>query len=112
MIKTAISTLSSMQQVADLIACHKQMWVLYLSTPGALDPFAVDSPVPFLSRDDRTILSVKGWIMLVIDHEPTAMAQFRQVVGDDGPTKTNQYAGPHRVYAYLTGPDGGVTENT
>jgi hypothetical protein len=79
---------------------------------GPLDLSGLNSPVPFLHIDERLQLRLDGWLLLLLDTEDAARLLFDQVVGDDGPTQSNSYTGPHRVYAYLAGPDGGITENT
>lgn len=112
MTKTRITTLTSMQKLADTIAVSQRAWALYLSTSDPIETLAKDSPVPHLSPEDRMTLRLNGWILFVINDESAATAMYQQVVGDDGPIRANPYKGPHRVYAYLAGPDGGITENT
>lgn len=97
---------------AERIARTEKMWALYLSTGDDLDPIDADSPVPFLRSDERLQLRLGGGLLLLLDTGEAARRLFDQVVGDDGPTQENSYNGPHRVYAYLAGPGGGITENT
>lgn len=39
-------------------------------------------------------------------------AFYDNIVGDDGPTKSNPYDGPIRIYALTCGPSGFLNENT
>lgn len=51
-------------------------------------------------------------VFVHFDTESMAREAFDQTVGDDGPSRLNDYNGPVRVYACLAGPDGVITENT
>lgn len=107
-----VTVLSCGYEVANWIAREEQAWVLYLSTGDDIDLTSNQSPVPFLSREDRERLLFNHELWLIYDNEEQALLVFRQVVGDDGPMPDNPYRGPHKVYAYLAGPRGGITENT
>jgi len=107
-----LATLSTGTGVAERIARAERVWTLHLSTADDLDLSAPNSPVPFLRSDERLQLRLNGWLLLLLATEESARRLFAQVVGDDGPSQANSYNGPHRVYAYLAGPDGGITENT
>jgi hypothetical protein len=107
-----LAVLSTGTTVAERIARAEKVWTLHLSTGDDLSLSDSNSPVPFLRSDERLQLRLGGWLLLLLDTENTARLLFDQVVGDDGPTQANSYNGPHRVYAYLAGPDGGITENT
>ena len=104
--------LSTGTAIAERIARTEKVWTLYLSTGDDLDLGDASSPVPFLLSDERLLLRLNGWLLLLLATEEAARRLFDQVVGDDGPSKANYYDGPHRVYAYLAGPSGGITENT
>ena len=103
-------TLKNGPQTADWIARTAEKWVLYLSTPDVLED-GPNSPVPFLNTAQRLELSQNSY-MILYDTEAAALHDFSQVVGDDGPRKNNSYTGPHNVFAYVTGPSGGISENT
>jgi hypothetical protein len=107
-----LAILSTRTAIAERIARAEKVWTLHLSTGDDLDLSGLNSPVPFLHSDERLQLRLDGWLLLLLDTEDAARLLFDQVVGDDGPTQTNSYTGPHRVYAYLAGPNGGITENT
>jgi len=107
-----LAILSSRTVVAERIARAERVWALHLSTSDNLDLNAPQSPVPFLRSDERLQLQLNGWLLLLLPTEESAKRLFDQVVGDDGPSQANSYEGPHRVYAYLAGPNGGITENT
>lgn len=109
---TRLARLSGGHEIADWIAKRQQAWALYLSTHDVLSPMAKESPVPFLSAEDRVVLSTQGWILLLFDDMREAHDAFVQVVGDERPIAGNPYTGKHRVYAYFAGPLGGISENT
>lgn len=98
-------------EAADCVALASRCHVLYLSTSSSLQ-WGEPGPVPFLGSTELAELSGRGWLMILCKSKIQARALFEQIIGDDGPTATNPYDGPHRVYAYLTGPRGGITENT
>jgi hypothetical protein len=89
--------------------------VVYLSTSTSCeDPDEVRKAAPYL--DDDSLLELvagKGCVTLVCEDMDEARRLYGQTVGDDGPTGTNPYDGPARVYAMLVCPVKGVlTENT
>jgi hypothetical protein len=54
-----------------------------------------------------------GLAFVICDSVEEMYELYGQVVGDDGPTKSNLYNGPHRVYALTIYADGTLgTENT
>lgn len=68
---------------------------------------------PYLNYDEDHQLLIEGCGTLVFDSEEEMNETFELTVGDDGPTKTNPYNGPARVYALTCSPDGQLlTENT
>ena len=89
--------------------CSKQ-FVLYLSH-SAGDYTELASATHTLSQLDQVDL-LDGKIWLTFPTYAAALDVFGGIVGDDGPTHTNSYDGPGRVYALLAGPDGLITENT
>lgn len=89
--------------------------VVYLSTSSSCnDSDEVRKAAPYL--DDDSLLELvagKGCVSLVCEDMDEARDLFGQTVGDDGPTGTNPYNGPARVFAMLVCPVKGVlTENT
>ena len=55
----------------------------------------------------------EGWLIFEgPDAERVMEFNYDQIVGDDGPTRLNDYDGPIHVYAITFGPDGSLTENT
>jgi hypothetical protein len=97
-------------EMTEALARASRKWVLYLSHSAGPEE-ELSSAVLGVSREDLLDL-IDGRIWLTFDTEATAFAVFGGVVGDDGPTKTNPYNGKCRVYAFLAGPEGGITENT
>lgn len=99
--------------VVEALAKAEGTWILYLSTTGNPDAEVSDilKAAPF-GQDVAFNLLGGGFCVLRFHDEAAGMAAFGLVVGDDGPTKTNPYNGRARVFAYLAGPEGGITENT
>ena len=60
---------------------------------------------PYLNLNHLQIIS-DGQALLTFDSEDEMWVFYNQTVGDDGPTKSNPYAGPCRVYALTISPDG------
>lgn len=113
--------------VAELLARSSGKWVVYLGVPanpfdaGEFPKFAnhVDSAVPFLAGNDKTYresfydFCLGDPAFCVFESEQEARVAYASVVGDEGPTKTNDYNGPVSVFAALISPtEGCVTENT
>lgn len=67
---------------------------------------------PLLTKDDLQILS-DGCALFLFDTEEETWQAYNKIVGDDGPTELNPYAGPVRVYALTFDANGqAITENT
>jgi len=89
-------------------------WGLYLvdNSPDETSVSEVQRAVPWMTYHEALLL-VCGHGAYLFDSQAEMEAAYWAVVGDDGPTKTNPYAGPANVYAATCGPDGGpLTENT
>lgn len=91
-------------------------WCLYLSVSSSADDTDdIACAAPYLDSIDG-----EAWFRLstgeplyVFGEEADLRRMFEATVGDDGPTATNRYDGPARVYAMLVSPtDGVMTENT
>ena len=67
---------------------------------------------PYLGLEDLQIL-YDGQALLTFESENEMWEYYNQTVGDDGPTKTNPYLGPFKVYALTISPEGQFqNENT
>jgi hypothetical protein len=64
------------------------------------------------SADDYHQIMMDGEGFSIFDTEEEMEAFYDMIVGDDGPTKSNPYDGPIRVYALTCGPNGLMNENT
>jgi hypothetical protein len=91
---------------------------LYLSTGVDHDAYP-DSGVSEVQRatllptDDAFELATSGQSIFLFDTMAECLAVYCNVVGDEGPTKTNPYNGPVKVFAYWLSPDGRTgSENT
>ena len=91
---------------------------LWLSFParyvcGLSDYFLA---APWLEgRQDSSLLQGfgDGHVLVLFDTAAERDAAYRNTVGDDGPTATNSYSGPCRIYALTISPAGELlNENT
>ncbi len=70
---------------------------------------------PYLTRDVLTSQDVlfTGQVYLFFSSEEEMLEYYDATVGDDGPTETNKYDGPVKVYAITCDPSGTLlNENT
>jgi hypothetical protein len=68
--------------------------------------------VPLLDDIGLLRLFFDGFVFVEFDDLATAREFYNTVVGEDGPTPTNPYTGPAKVFAVLGDPSGWLTENT
>lgn len=104
-------------QVLEATAKGLGKWCLHLSFHAtSLNEAEVVKAAPCLNElgpFDRTSFILLGGGTLVFSAEAKAREAYSSTVGEDGPTKTNSYDGPTKVYACLCGPDGKIrTENS
>lgn len=65
-----------------------------------------------LYKDGGQVLS-DGFAMMLMDTEEEMWQMYYLTVGDDGPTETNSYSGPAKIYALTINSNGQLgTENT
>lgn len=98
------------REMTDKIAIATKQYILYLSHSGG-SASELTKAAPNVKLGDIIELS-DSRIWLAFDTYEEAYGVFEGIVGDDGPTPTNSYNGQCRIYAYLAGPDGGISENT
>lgn len=113
--QTGFVMLSDASTVLQELCRLRGAWGLYLShVPSAgIGPYELHRAVPFLDEAEALKLwhSDRAW--LFFDSEAAMTEAFGQVVGDDGPTGSNDYDGPARVYAITCAPTGDLlSENT
>lgn len=73
---------------------------MFVSTYGDLEE--VLKAAPYLERrmsGDVVQVLADGYGVLVYDSVEEMEVDYWETVGDDGPTKTNPYLGPAKVYA-------------
>lgn len=70
------------------------------------DHAEVMKAAPFLNIETAAQVLCDGFGILLFDSEEECRTTYSETVGDDGPTVTNPYDGPARVYALTCGPDG------
>lgn len=73
-----------------------------------------DRALIFLDSSDDSYYQIcfDGEGFAIFDTEEEMNSFYDKIVGDDGPTKSNPYNGPIRVYALTFGPNGMLNENT
>ena len=83
---------------------------MYWSVSNCEDnPEEVQKAAPYLDLVDI----INGYGYILFDTESEMCYFYSQTVGDEGPTKINNYNGPAKVYTMTCGPDGKLlTENT
>ncbi len=102
-------------RILEIVCKLSNRWALCLSPPSG-DSYEysvndVQRAAPFLSWDEAEEVLHKGSVFL-FDLEADVWPLFEQIVCD-GPTETNSYDGPCRIYATIWSPKGGcVNENT
>lgn len=98
-----------------LCAARKQPGMLLAaSLADGVNPLEeIPKAAPYLSADEAMHLWHYGTVYLLFQSEEEMHAAYWRTVGDDGPTKTNPYNGPAKVYALTCGADGLLqNENT
>lgn len=77
-----------------------------------LDPLEIWKAAPILSEADIQA-TADGHAFVVCHDEEEMYRIFNSIVGDDGPTESNPYSGPARVYALAINAYGeSISENT
>ena len=92
------------QMIAEYARLSKK-WCMFISWDMDGDIDELFKAAPYLNRDHLQIL-YDGQALLSFDSEDEMWVYYNQTVGDDGPTKSNPYAGPCRVYALTISPNG------
>lgn len=93
---------------------YKPCWGVYLSNSNDdVTSGEMHKAVPLLNQEQINHLWIEGNLFLEFENRDSAQEFFNSVIGDDGPTKTNPYNGPARVFAIWGGlEDGWLSENT
>lgn len=68
-------------------------WGLYVSFNPELPAEEVIRAAPYL-KDMNPQIFIDGCVLIGFQTETEARSWFGRTVGDDGPTKENQYSGP------------------
>lgn len=92
-----------------------RMWGMYasVSDPEVVHEELLKAAPWAAERDALWNLTAEGGVYLIFSNEAEMLTVYEQTVGDDGPTKTNSYDGPVRVYALTCDPEGNtLNENT
>jgi hypothetical protein len=92
---------------------------MFLAFPwnNAVWPFTeigeIIKAAPFLTVEDHLQVLSDGYAFILCDTIAERDDLYEQVVGDDGPTRSNAYSGPARVYALTCDANGEfLNENT
>lgn len=89
-----MKTINKSDQIRALYKIYGPL--LYLSTRSSLAE--IMACCPYLNEDIALELFFNGELVIT-DIESQIKSMYAQTVGDDGPTVTNPYSGPGRVYA-------------
>lgn len=99
----------------------RKCWGMYVSfkhqwhgtSPYSLLPKELQKAMPYFDFKEHRQIFIDGKGYFLFDTEEKCTETFKSTVGDDGPTETNPYNGPVKVYAITCSPDGELqTENT
>jgi hypothetical protein len=99
-----------LEAIEDYLKATNAYGVFLSSSEG--DEAEVAKAVPLLSEEGVRKLVMHNELFVPFATKAEARKFFDSVVGDDGPTKSNPYDGPAKVYALMGGPYGWLTENT
>lgn len=98
------------------LAClGAKKWGLYISFhPPSYPAEQWVEAAPYLKKPGfRSVLLWGGEGFVMFDTEAEMDEYYNQTVGEEGPTPTNPYNGPAKVYALTCSPTGEIlTENT
>lgn len=106
----------SVMDAVKLVAQSQNKWAIYISWvwPDAYeDHEELIKAAPYLNLEDDSQIIFDGCAILLFETEEEMQDIFYRTVGDDGPTKLNNYNGKIRVYALTCNPRGLLlNENT
>jgi hypothetical protein len=111
---------AKMYEAEGALCRETQMWGLYISwgcpscyEAGGETLQEIIKAAPFLNFKEHSQQLLDGYGFFLFNTEEEQLDHYWQVVGDDGPTKSNPYKGPARVYALTFNPKGQLmNENT
>lgn len=101
--------------MAQFISKKEKCYGLFLSWvfDSSIPPDELKKAAPFLTDEQVQELWANEMLFLYSPYDTSVYFCFYQTVGDDGPTNTNHYDGPARVYAVVIDKNGNLmTENT
>jgi hypothetical protein len=110
----AVTFLHCYGDILRTLCAARGQWGMFISN-GRDSAADIRHAAPYLTAEQAFELSAAGTgeAYLFFDPEEECERAFWSTVGDDGPTKTNPYNGPARVFACTCGPDGVLRhENT
>ena len=100
-------------QTLQQLCMSSSKWGMYFNICPSHPLTDVPRAAPWLSLQDhsQTICDENSYVLF--DSEEEMLSVYEQTVGDDGPTESNAYNGPVRVYALTCDPTGQMmNENT
>jgi hypothetical protein len=90
-------------RVLEALCKATKQWGMFISIfckdIGSGEVDEICKAAPYLKDDEYTQMLADGCGVFLFDTEEEMEQHYYQTVGDDGPTKTNPYDGPARVYA-------------
>ena len=94
------------------LAKSTNKWCLFISFWHD-DPDEIMKAAPYLNISEHIQILADRSGYILCDSEEEMERLFELTIGDDGPTKTNSYDGPAKVYALTCDPTGQpLNENT
>jgi hypothetical protein len=100
-------------ELAQTVAKTLKKPVLFVSFSPDDNYDEVFKAAPYLTVQEHVQQVLDGQAVIVCDSVKEQEILYWQTIGDDGPTKTNPYKGPARVYALTIDKNGQtLNENT
>ena len=95
------------------LAKSTNKWCIYIHISHNNKVEETFKAAPYLNAKENIQLLADGSGYILCDSKEEMEALFELTVGDDGPTKTNSYNGPAKVYVLTCNPTGQpLNENT
>ncbi len=108
-----MKVLNTYTMVSELARALKKPCLFLGLPPFDEHVFETIKAAPYLNFQEHTQALMDGQAVIVCDTSEERDRLFDLTIGDDGPTETNPYSGPAKVFAMTISEDGEIlTENT
>lgn len=111
----SIEVVTNNSEILSLLCKTKKKYGMFISIsrPKSYRIEEIIAAAPYLAQPIFFDIRMNDSGFIFFDTEEELDHHYLMTVGDDGPTITNPYNGPVRVYALTCGPDGDLwNENT